>query len=116
MSLHITPCSSCIVLCQNKVGTDVPIGNTCKMRSKLNGKGKEPPVKESDISHCLINPSAAPDSAEDNKEFPSFCQPDESNKAFLFLLSWSFFILGLSVAKLNRTSHSCSTPHHSGAA
>lgn len=90
MSLHITPCSSCIVVWQNKVGTDIPIGNTCKMRSKLNRKGKEPPVKESDR---LINPFAAPNSAEDNRECPSFCQSDESNKAFLFLLSWSFFYL-----------------------
>lgn len=48
MCLHITPCSSCLVLCQNKVGADIPIGNTCKMRVKLNGKGKEPPLNESD--------------------------------------------------------------------
>jgi len=48
MSLRITPCSSCIVLCQNKVGRDIPIGNTRKVRSKLNGKGKEPPVKKVD--------------------------------------------------------------------
>lgn len=87
MCLHITPCSSFIVLCQNKVGTDIPIGNICKIRSKLSGKRKEPPGKESDNFSV---PSVAPDSAEDKQWsfFPSFCQPDESSKCFLTLLDF----------------------------
>lgn len=35
MPLHITPSFSCIILHYNKVGTDIPKRNRCKVRTKL---------------------------------------------------------------------------------